>query len=87
MYMYVFIVFSCVCVWGGGGGLWVCCVWVRVDALKALPCWILKFHPVFVFQMAQYIQREVLNHKELCHPHIVAMKEVTMALAVDWPSS
>lgn len=26
--------------------------------------------------MAQYIQREVLNHKELCHPHIVAMKEV-----------
>eukprot|EP00884_Botryococcus_braunii_P014127 jgi/Botrbrau1/22715/Bobra.0132s0054.1 len=27
-------------------------------------------------RMAQYIQREVLNHKELCHPHIVAMKEV-----------
>jgi hypothetical protein len=71
---------------GGGEGVGLSCLGAcrRSESIALLD---FEINPVLVFQMAQYIQREVLNHKELCHPHIVAMKEVTMALAVDWPST
>ena len=28
-------------------------------------------------QVTKYVQREILNHRRLIHPHIVEMREVT----------
>ena len=29
--------------------------------------------------MSKYVEREILNHKRLIHPHIVQLKEVSQA--------
>ena len=33
-------------------------------------------------QVTKYVQREILNHRRLIHPHIVEMREVTVSQAV-----
>jgi hypothetical protein len=37
-------------------------------------------------QVTKYVQREILNHRRLIHPHIVEMREVTVSQAVMRPS-
>ena len=36
------------------------------------------------FQVTKYVEREILNHRTLMHPHIVQFKEVTCSLQ-PWP--
>ena len=40
----------------------------------------------FALQVSKYVEREILNHKRLIHPHIVQLKEVR-STALLWYSA
>ena len=37
----------------------------------------MTFTQIVTLQVSKYVEREILNHKRLIHPHIVQLKEVT----------
>ena len=37
----------------------------------------MTFTKIVTLQVSKYVEREILNHKRLIHPHIVQLKEVS----------
>ena len=35
-------------------------------------------------QISKYVEREIMNHKQLRHPHIVELREVRASSRVAW---
>jgi len=51
-------------------------VFLTLSALKTFPHLPNRFLPPFLMQVTKYVEREILNHRQLVHPHIVQFKEV-----------
>lgn len=50
----------------------------------AAPCLSSALRPQHsVMQVTKYVEREIVNHRQLMHPHIVQFKEVCTAHIVD----
>jgi hypothetical protein len=71
----------------GWGGLMVllatCCLKPHLQMLVALnhrPCFLVPTSPLHALQVTKYVEREILNHRLLRHPHIINLKEVRPAL-------